>query len=168
MFISESLRIILPTFPEETKLTKIETLRFAHNYIFALVQLVESNGTATFDLEKLQSLTLSGENLNKELFDIFFGDSHLYYKYQRNENQLYNSFENSTIITTPQQHEQEQQPEEHFSTENYNLFRETFNTFAEQKCRKNCCQPSMDFYAAENTVYQPPNNYYYHNGINSF
>lgn len=34
----EKLRMTLPTFPEDTKLTKIETLRFAHNYIWALSQ----------------------------------------------------------------------------------------------------------------------------------
>lgn len=34
----DRLRCVLPTFPEETKLTKIETLRFAHNYIWALSQ----------------------------------------------------------------------------------------------------------------------------------
>lgn len=34
----ERLRMVLPTFPEDTKLTKIETLRFAHNYIWALSQ----------------------------------------------------------------------------------------------------------------------------------
>ncbi|KAM5191772.1 neurogenin-2 [Mantella aurantiaca] len=32
----DSLREVLPTFPEDAKLTKIETLRFAHNYIWAL------------------------------------------------------------------------------------------------------------------------------------
>ncbi|XP_063218719.1 neurogenin-2-like [Bacillus rossius redtenbacheri] len=36
----DRLRRVLPTFPEDTKLTKIETLRFAHNYIFALIQTV--------------------------------------------------------------------------------------------------------------------------------
>lgn len=34
----DKLRCVLPTFPEDTKLTKIETLRFAHNYIWALSQ----------------------------------------------------------------------------------------------------------------------------------
>lgn len=34
----ERLRMALPTFPEDTKLTKIETLRFAHNYIWAMSQ----------------------------------------------------------------------------------------------------------------------------------
>ncbi|XP_019867065.2 neurogenic differentiation factor 6-A [Aethina tumida] len=34
----DRLRCVLPTFPEDTKLTKIETLRFAHNYIYALSQ----------------------------------------------------------------------------------------------------------------------------------
>ncbi|XP_069832910.1 neurogenin-2 [Dendropsophus ebraccatus] len=32
----DALREVLPTFPEDAKLTKIETLRFAHNYIWAL------------------------------------------------------------------------------------------------------------------------------------
>ncbi|XP_058066072.1 basic helix-loop-helix neural transcription factor TAP [Anopheles bellator] len=68
----ERLRLTLPTFPEDTKLTKIETLRFAYNYIFSLVQLLELDGTIHFDLEKLQSLTLSGERINKELFDAMF------------------------------------------------------------------------------------------------
>ncbi|XP_065331770.1 neurogenin-2 [Cloeon dipterum] len=34
----DKLRCVLPTVPEDTKLTKIETLRFAHNYIWALSQ----------------------------------------------------------------------------------------------------------------------------------
>ncbi|XP_038210430.1 neurogenin-3 [Zerene cesonia] len=38
----DRLRCVLPTFPEDTKLTKIETLRFAHNYIFALSQTLDA------------------------------------------------------------------------------------------------------------------------------
>lgn len=34
----DALRTILPALPEDTKLTKIETLRFAHNYIWALTE----------------------------------------------------------------------------------------------------------------------------------
>ncbi|XP_074848066.1 neurogenin-2 [Carettochelys insculpta] len=34
----DALREVLPTFPEDAKLTKIETLRFAHNYIWALTE----------------------------------------------------------------------------------------------------------------------------------
>ncbi|KAK7901713.1 hypothetical protein WMY93_018482 [Mugilogobius chulae] len=34
----DALRSILPGLPEDTKLTKIETLRFAHNYIWALTE----------------------------------------------------------------------------------------------------------------------------------
>ncbi|XP_041032168.1 neurogenin-1-like [Carcharodon carcharias] len=34
----DALRGVLPTFPDDTKLTKIETLRFAHNYIWALTE----------------------------------------------------------------------------------------------------------------------------------
>lgn len=38
----DRLRCVLPTFPEDTKLTKIETLRFAHNYIYALSETLTS------------------------------------------------------------------------------------------------------------------------------
>lgn len=72
----EKLRLVLPTFPEDTKLTKIETLRFAHNYIFSLVQLVENDGSIKFDMEKLQSLTLSGERMNKDIFDMLFNTNY--------------------------------------------------------------------------------------------
>ncbi|KAJ7324250.1 hypothetical protein JRQ81_017270 [Phrynocephalus forsythii] len=34
----DALRGVLPTFPDDPKLTKIETLRFAHNYIWALAE----------------------------------------------------------------------------------------------------------------------------------
>ncbi|XP_074065846.1 neurogenin-1 [Macrotis lagotis] len=34
----DELRGVLPTFPDDTKLTKIETLRFAYNYIWALAE----------------------------------------------------------------------------------------------------------------------------------
>ncbi|EDW73469.1 uncharacterized protein Dwil_GK16635 [Drosophila willistoni] len=68
----EKLRVTLPSLPEETKLTKIEILRFAHNYIFALEQVLESGGTINLDLEKLQNFTLSGERITKELFDALF------------------------------------------------------------------------------------------------
>ncbi|XP_041364134.1 neurogenin-2-like [Gigantopelta aegis] len=46
----ETLRKHLPAFPDETKLTKIETLRLAHNYIWALretLKLVGSSGENT-------------------------------------------------------------------------------------------------------------------------
>lgn len=68
----EKLRLSLPTLPEDTKLTKIETLRFAHNYIFALEQVLEMGGKFHLDLEKLQNFTLSGERITKELFQAIF------------------------------------------------------------------------------------------------
>ncbi|KAL4640941.1 hypothetical protein GN956_G11726 [Arapaima gigas] len=34
----DTLRSVLPTLPDDAKLTKIETLRFAHNYIWALTE----------------------------------------------------------------------------------------------------------------------------------
>ncbi|KAJ8254950.1 hypothetical protein GJAV_G00199230 [Gymnothorax javanicus] len=36
----DTLRSVLPAFPDDTKLTKIETLRFAHNYIWALSETI--------------------------------------------------------------------------------------------------------------------------------
>jgi len=38
----DTLRGILPAFPDDTKLTKIETLRFAHNYIWALSETIRN------------------------------------------------------------------------------------------------------------------------------
>ncbi|KAM9129127.1 neurogenin-1 [Pangshura tecta] len=40
----DALRGVLPTFPEDTKLTKIETLRFAYNYIWALSETLRLAG----------------------------------------------------------------------------------------------------------------------------
>ncbi|KAK6104353.1 Uncharacterized protein BM_BM5793 [Brugia malayi] len=39
----EKLRRILPQLPDEPKLTKIETLRMANNYIYALRQILSSS-----------------------------------------------------------------------------------------------------------------------------
>ncbi len=41
----EKLRTVLPAFPDETKLTKIETLRFANNYIWALTETIKAADT---------------------------------------------------------------------------------------------------------------------------
>lgn len=40
----DTLRSVLPTFPDDAKLTKIETLRFAHNYIWALSETLTIAG----------------------------------------------------------------------------------------------------------------------------
>ncbi|XP_018323731.1 basic helix-loop-helix neural transcription factor TAP [Agrilus planipennis] len=45
----DRLRCVLPTFPEDTKLTKIETLRFAHSYIWALMQTLNNIDKPKFD-----------------------------------------------------------------------------------------------------------------------
>ncbi|XP_014277060.1 neurogenin-1 [Halyomorpha halys] len=59
----DRLRLALPTFPEDTKLTKIETLRFAHNYIWALGQALNSGDQVTLTLG---SVTVSiGQHGNK-------------------------------------------------------------------------------------------------------
>ncbi|XP_050342345.1 basic helix-loop-helix neural transcription factor TAP [Nymphalis io] len=77
----DRLRCVLPTFPEDTKLTKIETLRFAHNYIFALSQTLESldninsgqlpAGELSFNYDKLQNYPIA-EKVNKDAFRDMF------------------------------------------------------------------------------------------------
>lgn len=73
----DRLRCVLPTFPEDTKLTKIETLRFAHNYIFALSQTLESldnigqQGVPS-NIEKHQNYAIAGEKTTKDAFRDMF------------------------------------------------------------------------------------------------
>ncbi|XP_077486225.1 uncharacterized protein LOC144097358 [Amblyomma americanum] len=60
----DRLRCVLPTFPDDTKLTKIETLRFAHNYIWALsetLKLVESKA------EKKESQQVNQDSLGTSM-----------------------------------------------------------------------------------------------------
>ncbi|XP_045764296.1 basic helix-loop-helix neural transcription factor TAP [Maniola jurtina] len=95
----DRLRCVLPTFPEDTKLTKIETLRFAHNYIFALSQTLESldninsgqipHGDFNASYEKLQSYNLIGEKVNKDAFREIFSPS----KTDDNSGDGYRSFQ---------------------------------------------------------------------------
>lgn len=95
----DRLRCVLPTFPEDTKLTKIETLRFAHNYIFALSQTLESldninsgqtpQGELNISYEKLQSYNLAAEKVNKDAFREIFSPS----KTDDNSGDGYRSFQ---------------------------------------------------------------------------
>lgn len=94
----DRLRCVLPTFPEDTKLTKIETLRFAHNYIYALSQTLESldninSGEITegfsSNFEKIQNYANAGDKVPKDAFrDIFLPN-----KTEHNEDGSYRSFE---------------------------------------------------------------------------
>lgn len=62
----DRLRCVLPTFPEDTKLTKIETLRFAHNYIHALSEAakdVDKYATEDSIIINVGNMTVS---INKE------------------------------------------------------------------------------------------------------
>ncbi|OWR43882.1 Basic helix-loop-helix neural transcription factor TAP [Danaus plexippus plexippus] len=73
----DRLRCVLPTFPEDTKLTKIETLRFAHNYIFALSQTLESLdnincGQPSAEYNNYDKLTCTAEKVNKDAFREIF------------------------------------------------------------------------------------------------
>lgn len=111
----------------------------------------------------MQSVTLSGENITKELFDILFNDTTSYYRYQSNEvpNNCYDFMECPAIIEKLQQTPMEH----HFSQENYNLFRGTYN---EVVGKTKPCQ-TMETYDYNKIRYQNLNcNYHQHNGINSF
>lgn len=77
----DRLRCVLPTYPDDAKLTKIETLRFAHNYIWALshtLQVVESAEKSSLDHEQPLMLTMGdvtvsiGQNGNKVNYHGFF------------------------------------------------------------------------------------------------
>ncbi|XP_067828426.1 neurogenin-3-like [Heptranchias perlo] len=48
----DALRGVLPTFPDDAKLTKIETLRFAHNYIWALTETLRMADQGRPDTEE--------------------------------------------------------------------------------------------------------------------
>lgn len=122
----ERLRCALPTFPEDTKLTKIETLRFAYNYIFAMEQLLQTDGAINLDLEKLQSITLSGEPFTKELFDAMFLNP---------DACQMNGFTACDFYSSMQQyHTMQQQPptnytsDPSFNKQNYDIFRGAFET----------------------------------------
>lgn len=57
----DRLRCVLPTYPVDAKLTKIETLRFAHNYIWAMshtLQVVESTEQSPLDQDQPLTLTM--------------------------------------------------------------------------------------------------------------
>ncbi|XP_066304282.1 neurogenin-1-like [Branchiostoma lanceolatum] len=66
----DELREVLPTFPDDTKLTKIETLRFAHNYIWALSEMLkvaDAGGDPSVQLQAMPGLFGPGgglENMN--------------------------------------------------------------------------------------------------------
>jgi Helix-loop-helix DNA-binding domain len=156
LFSIERLRLTLPTFPEDTKLTKIETLRFAHNYIFALSQIVEcGHSMKSFDLEKLQSLTLSGEKITKEIFEaLFINDSPYYFANQQNSMYPYNyatpaPFEDPGLPTY-------QRSGENVNMRNYEIFRGAFESAA--SCSKSAItELPNDYQYCENRFYQGQN-----------
>ncbi|XP_053676380.1 basic helix-loop-helix neural transcription factor TAP [Anopheles nili] len=166
----EKLRLTLPTFPEDTKLTKIETLRFAYNYIFSLVQLLDLDGSIQLDLEKLQSLTLSGERINKELFDAMFinppppghhwgmgapfsaGDFY-------SSMQQYGAVSSGPSSTTGDGVFPGSTPGEQFSKQNYHLFRGAFDAAFNARPSSTVNQPTYPAeYPHQHNATQPMQN----------
>lgn len=155
----ERLRCALPTFPEDTKLTKIETLRFAHNYIFAMEQVLQNEQNINLDLEKLQSITLSGEPFTKELFDAMF--------VHPNSCQM-GSFTACDFYSSMQQYHTVQQPANYsndpsFSKQNYEIFRGAFETAMNQGT--NYQQPPLNQQETPNFV--PNSDTFNNNNSNS-
>lgn len=141
----ERLRLVLPTFPEDTKLTKIETLRFAHNYIFALEQVLQTDGDINLDLEKLQSITLSGEPFTKELFlAMFVNPTSCRGMDGFSSCDLYSSMHQYSAI---QQQSNAPLPLEDpsFSKQNYDIFRGAFETAVNQPNNPAICENIKHF-----------------------
>ncbi|XP_063698206.1 basic helix-loop-helix neural transcription factor TAP [Culicoides brevitarsis] len=131
----EKLRVSLPTFPEDTKLTKIETLRYAHNYIFALEQLLEHGKSFHLDMEKLQNFSLSGDRFTKESFHAIFIDPqpqyqgaytncHFYGNYQSPS--YPNNFANNNFAANPSTSQYSETP--YFNEQKYEMFNKAFET----------------------------------------
>ncbi|CAL1578402.1 unnamed protein product [Knipowitschia caucasica] len=71
----DALRSILPALPEDSKLTKIETLRFAHNYIWALMETLRmSDQQEPYPSERMRSAA-EWENLSQFTSKIKSGQS---------------------------------------------------------------------------------------------
>ncbi|XP_053306584.1 neurogenin-3 [Spea bombifrons] len=64
----DSLRSVLPAFPDDAKLTKIETLRFAHNYIWALSETLRMADHSLLTLGHQQDMKDSFQNLPKTCY----------------------------------------------------------------------------------------------------
>lgn len=83
-----------------------------------------------FDLEKLQSLTLSGEKLTKEIFDaLFLNESPYYFPSQQTVAYPFNC-----SVQPPIDDPAEQKSGCNFNTRNYEIFRGAFETAA--NCNK--------------------------------
>lgn len=62
----DSLRSVLPTYPDESRLTKIETLRFAYSYIWALTNMLQKEGV-DIDIPQIQaSIASMGASMGGE------------------------------------------------------------------------------------------------------
>ncbi|XP_040906344.1 neurogenin-3 [Toxotes jaculatrix] len=67
----DALRSILPALPDDAKLTKIETLRFAHNYIWALTEtlrMADHHGRTADYLPEAADLSSPSSVLSAESF----------------------------------------------------------------------------------------------------
>lgn len=65
----ERLRLVLPSMPQDQRLTKIETLRFAHNYIWALSQAVSviKNLKSSSPVQDLKQWMRSAEDIDFDM-----------------------------------------------------------------------------------------------------
>ncbi len=52
----EGLRAVLPQIDDEPRMTKIETLRMAHNYIMTLAEMLKINDESSTNVDSMRSL----------------------------------------------------------------------------------------------------------------
>lgn len=119
-------------------------------------QIVEcGHSMKSFDLEKLQSLTLSGEKITKEMFDaVFINQSPYVFSNQSSAYPFnYNSasqFENPGIAAF-------HRSDDSFNTKNYEIFRGAFETAANCSKIAQTELPIDDYQYCENRFYQGQN-----------
>lgn len=144
----ETLRVTLPALPEETKLTKIETLRFAHNYIFALREVLNSETHINLDLEKLQSFTLSGEKITKEVFDALFVHPSPYPIHSMHHLGRPPGFTSNDFYNSMRHYSSTVQSPEPYDEQKYNYFKGTFEAALQKPIapQLNCRQMYPDGY----------------------
>lgn len=111
----------------------------------------------TFDLEKLQSLTLSGEKITKEIFEALFVHQTPYYFANQPSSVCAYNYTTPTPYEEPGLPPYQQRIEESFSTKNYEIFRGAFETAA--SCSKSvlATETVSDYQYCDNRFYQGQN-----------
>lgn len=117
-------------------------------------QIVEfGHSMKSFDLEKLQSLTLSGEKITKEIFDALFINNSPYYFSSPSSGAYYSA---PSTFEDPGIPSYQHRGEENLNMRNYEIFRGAFESAA--SCSKIAAtEIPNDYQYSENRFYQGQN-----------